>query len=165
MVTVVRCFLSRTIVFTIFWKSNFSISTKIKCWLLQENWNDHFLRSNDSPFLLNRTNTLLSSYSLCRKINRLKLTNLKFIKKHICHIFLTICVIILVRGDERVIRGCGYEVDPRGRDCYTTVLEEYNTEVCACKEDGCNSATGWARTEYLLKTVYLFTFWQFFVFP
>merc|ERR1712032_722793 len=36
-----------------------------------------------------------------------------------------------VRGDERVIRGCGYEVDPRGRDCYTTVLEEYNTEVCA----------------------------------
>ena len=88
MVTVVRCFLSRTIVFTIFWKSNFSISTKIKCWLLQDNWNVHFLRSNDSPFLLNRTNALLSSYSLWRKINKLKLTNLKFIKKHICHIFL-----------------------------------------------------------------------------
>merc|ERR1712045_365721 len=37
-----------------------------------------------------------------------------------------------VRGDERIIRGCGYEADPKGRDCYTTVLEEYNTEVCAC---------------------------------
>ena len=41
-----------------------------------------------------------------------------------------------------MIRGCGYEADPKDRDCYTTVLEEYNTEVCACKEDGCNSATG-----------------------
>jgi len=45
-----------------------------------------------------------------------------------------------VRGDERIIRGCGYEADPKGRDCYTTVLEEYNTEVCACHDDGCNSA-------------------------
>merc|ERR1712172_135747 len=34
-----------------------------------------------------------------------------------------------VRGDERQ------------RDCYSTVLEEYNTDVCACKTDGCNSAT------------------------
>ena len=56
--------------------------------------------------------------------------------------FFSWSVIILVRGDVRIIRGCGYEEDPKGRDCYTTVLEEYNTEVCACKEDGCNSATG-----------------------
>merc|ERR1712241_298066 len=44
-----------------------------------------------------------------------------------------------VRGDERIIRGCGYEADPKGRDCYTTVLEEYNTEVCACCADCCGS--------------------------
>jgi len=47
-----------------------------------------------------------------------------------------------VRGDERVIRSCGWIPDHRkDRNCYTTVLEEYNTEVCACdNEDGCNSA-------------------------
>lgn len=27
------------------------------------------------------------------------------------------------------------------RDCYSTVLEEYNTDVCACKGELCNSAT------------------------
>ena len=48
---------------------------------------------------------------------------------------------VLVRGEEHIIRGCGYE-DPKGRDCYTTVAEDYNTEVCMCKDDGCNSATG-----------------------
>ena len=49
---------------------------------------------------------------------------------------------ILVRGDVRVIRGCGYIKDEKWeeRDCYTTVLEEYNTEVCSCYDDGCNSA-------------------------
>jgi len=46
-----------------------------------------------------------------------------------------------VRGDERVIRSCGWVKDDRERDCYSTVLEEYNTDVCACKTDGCNSAT------------------------
>jgi hypothetical protein len=48
-----------------------------------------------------------------------------------------------VRGDVRVIRGCGYIKDEKWeeRDCYTTVLEEYNTEVCSCYEDGCNSAS------------------------
>jgi len=53
-----------------------------------------------------------------------------------------------VRGDERVIRSCGYVEDERKRACYTTVLEEYNTVVCACggnpkrpdEKDGCNSA-------------------------
>merc|ERR1712203_863705 len=46
-----------------------------------------------------------------------------------------------VRGDERVIRSCGWIKDERERECYSTVLEEYNTDVCACKADGCNSAT------------------------
>merc|ERR1711887_182967 len=46
-----------------------------------------------------------------------------------------------VRGDERVIRSCGWIKDERERECYSTVLEGYNTDVCACKEDGCNSAT------------------------
>merc|ERR1711887_466213 len=46
-----------------------------------------------------------------------------------------------VRGDERVIRSRGWIKDERERECYSTVLEEYNTDVCACKEDGCNSAT------------------------
>jgi len=49
-----------------------------------------------------------------------------------------------VRGDTRVIRGCGYETEGDKKtdsNCYTTVLEEYNTEVCACNTDGCNSAS------------------------
>jgi len=45
-----------------------------------------------------------------------------------------------VRGDERVIRSCGWERDDK-RKCYATVLEEYNTYVCQCDEDGCNSAS------------------------
>jgi len=58
-----------------------------------------------------------------------------------------------VRGDERVIRSCGWEEDDKGRECYTTVLEEYNTEVCACKEDGCNSATGFSLSAALVSAV------------
>jgi len=55
-----------------------------------------------------------------------------------------------VRSDVRVIRSCGWIHDEKskhhlgdeaGRDCYTTVLEEYNTEVCECYDDKCNSAT------------------------
>merc|ERR1712012_1117552 len=49
-----------------------------------------------------------------------------------------------VRGFESIIRSCGYEekiVGGEVRDCYTTVLEEYNTLVCACKEDGCNGSS------------------------
>merc|ERR1712045_160214 len=45
-----------------------------------------------------------------------------------------------VRGDERVIRSCGWIPDAKGRTCYSTVLEEYNTEVCACEGNGCNTA-------------------------
>ena len=53
-------------------------------------------------------------------------------------------LLCLVRGDTRVIRGCGYETEGDKKtdsNCYTTVLEEYNTEVCACNTDGCNSAS------------------------
>jgi hypothetical protein len=52
----------------------------------------------------------------------------------------TICRKIFqnVRGNERVIRSCGY-VEHKN-ECYQTVLEEYNTHVCQCKEDGCNGA-------------------------
>jgi len=48
-----------------------------------------------------------------------------------------------VRGDERVIRSCGWIEDDRDppREKYTTVLEEYNTEVNVCKENKCNSST------------------------
>eukprot|EP00092_Neocalanus_flemingeri_P068910 GFUD01084321.1.p1 GENE.GFUD01084321.1~~GFUD01084321.1.p1 ORF type:complete len:191 (+),score=11.20 GFUD01084321.1:67-573(+) len=46
-----------------------------------------------------------------------------------------------VRGVERVIRSCGYIKDDKDRQCYTTVLEEYNTLVCQCGTDGCNSAS------------------------
>ena len=49
--------------------------------------------------------------------------------------------LLSVRDDVRIIRGCGYIPDEKGRECYTTVLEEYNTEVCACDTDGCNSAS------------------------
>ena len=105
-----------------------------------------FARYNYSRFLFSWY--FLSSSSSCRRPasmkqikQGLKLTSF-YHKDHIfpaySHYF------VLVRGDERVIRGCGYEEDPKGRDCYTTVLEEYNTEVCMCNEDGCNSATGWA---------------------
>lgn len=45
-----------------------------------------------------------------------------------------------VRGVERVIRSCGWE--EQTKDCYSTVLEEYNTYVCKCNDkDGCNSAS------------------------
>eukprot|EP00091_Calanus_sinicus_P010456 TRINITY_DN242_c0_g1_i3.p1 TRINITY_DN242_c0_g1~~TRINITY_DN242_c0_g1_i3.p1 ORF type:complete len:144 (+),score=15.56 TRINITY_DN242_c0_g1_i3:115-546(+) len=55
-------------------------------------------------------------------------------KKHFCR-----KIYQNVRGDERVIRSCGTIRDERERNCYTTVLEEYNTEVCQCDLDGCNS--------------------------
>merc|ERR1711983_62725 len=46
----------------------------------------------------------------------------------------------MIRDEESVVRSCGWEEHPQGYECYTTVLEEYNTEVCSCSEDGCNSA-------------------------
>merc|ERR1719237_166946 len=62
-------------------------------------------------------------------------------KKHFCR-----KIYQNVRGDERVIRSCGWIKDERERACYSTVLEEYNTDVCACdNEDGCNSERGRGR--------------------
>merc|ERR1711923_353802 len=60
-----------------------------------------------------------------------------------------------VRSDERIIRGCGYIPDDKGRECYTTVLEEYNTEVCACDTDGCNSASMFQLSGAVLSAVSL----------
>jgi len=50
-----------------------------------------------------------------------------------------------VRGDERIIRSCGYiekfNSEGEKRECYNTVLEEYNTYVCMCEGDGCNGSS------------------------
>merc|ERR1712241_1336236 len=50
-----------------------------------------------------------------------------------------------VRGDERVVRSCGWKEYENSagekKDCYSTVLEEYNTYVCTCDTDGCNGST------------------------
>jgi len=48
-----------------------------------------------------------------------------------------------VRGDERIIRSCGWELykDVEEPNCYKTVLEEYNTYVCQCFGKGCNGSS------------------------
>jgi len=48
-----------------------------------------------------------------------------------------------VRGDERIIRSCGWELykDVKEPNCYKTVLEEYNTYVCQCFGEGCNGSS------------------------
>ena len=54
-----------------------------------------------------------------------------------------------MRGEERVTRSCGYiQYKDKADNCYSTVLEEYNTYVCTCEGDGCNgsSANGPATT-------------------
>merc|ERR1712098_769356 len=59
-----------------------------------------------------------------------------------------------VRGEVRVIRNCGSERDEKDRDCYTTVLEEYNTKVCQCEdEDGCNSGNSVSYPACLPSTI------------
>ena len=60
------------------------------------------------------------------------------------HAFLYPLVLFSVRGHESIIRSCGYEekiVGGEVRECYTTVLEEYNTLVCACEGEGCNGSS------------------------
>lgn len=44
-----------------------------------------------------------------------------------------------IRGKDSIIRTCGYE--EYKTQCYKTVLEEYNTYVCACEGDGCNGSS------------------------
>lgn len=48
-----------------------------------------------------------------------------------------------VRGDERIIRSCGWELykDVEEPNCYKTVLEEYNTYVCQCFGSECNGSS------------------------
>jgi len=48
-----------------------------------------------------------------------------------------------VRGDERIIRSCGWELYKGKKEplCYKTVLEEYNTYVCQCFGNGCNGSS------------------------
>jgi len=48
-----------------------------------------------------------------------------------------------IRGDVSVIRSCGSELTEKygQNDCYTTVLEEYNTISCACDAEGCNGSS------------------------
>lgn len=48
-----------------------------------------------------------------------------------------------VRGDERIIRSCGWELykDVKEPNCYKTVLEEYNTYVCQCFGSKCNGSS------------------------
>merc|ERR1712241_523308 len=43
-----------------------------------------------------------------------------------------------VRGEASAIRSCATE--EYKNECYKTVLEEYNTLSCTCKEDECNHA-------------------------
>ena len=61
-----------------------------------------------------------------------------------------------VRGDVRIIRSCGYE--KYKNDCYKTVLEEYNTYVCQCDEDGCNGAPRGNAAASLAATLFMAVF-------
>jgi len=65
-----------------------------------------------------------------------------------------------VRGDERIIRSCGYVKDEgKDRDCYTTVLEEYNTLVCQCNnEDGCNSGNMYKLSSFAVLSAILLAY-------
>merc|ERR1739838_483091 len=49
-----------------------------------------------------------------------------------------------VRSDVQIIRSCGHEkytnLAGEPKDEYTTVLEEYNTFVTTCFDDGCNGS-------------------------
>jgi len=72
----------------------------------------------------------------------------------------------VVRDEESIIRTCGsaehrkaeenpdaYSPNKEGGFCYTTVMEEYNTEVCTCNPDmdgeGCNGASAFSAVSAL----------------
>ena len=50
-----------------------------------------------------------------------------------------------IRGDVQIIRSCGHEVyvnlAGETKDSYTTVSQEYNTDVTTCKVNKCNGST------------------------
>ena len=90
---------------------------------------------------------ILSKYNILEILFILILAKDDFLKtetKFMIFQNLFFCYFSLVRGDERIIRSCGYEEkkDSEGnvRECYSTVLEEYNTYVCTCKGDNCNGS-------------------------
>merc|ERR1712130_637582 len=58
----------------------------------------------------------------------------------------TMCrkIVTNVRGEERIIRACGWVQDREDRPCYRTVLGEYDALICSCNEAGCNGATGYS---------------------
>jgi len=56
-----------------------------------------------------------------------------------------------VRGEERIIRGCGH-IEYKN-PCYTNVQEEYNTYICTCKGDGCNGSTSNGLATGLIATI------------
>jgi len=74
-------------------------------------------------------------------------------------------ILQVVRDEESIIRTCGseehrkagesdaYSPSKKGGFCYTTVMEEYNTEVCTCDpsidEDGCNGASAFSAVSAL----------------
>jgi len=74
-------------------------------------------------------------------------------------------ILQVVRDEESIIRTCGsaehrkagddeaYSPSKKGGYCYTTVMEEYNTEVCSCDPsidgDGCNGASAFSAVSAL----------------
>jgi len=76
-------------------------------------------------------------------------------------------ILQVVRDEESIIRTCGSEEHRKAEEdigyspkkpggfCYTTVMEEYNTEVCTCDpsiagvEEGCNGASAFSAVSAL----------------
>ena len=68
----------------------------------------------------------------------------------------------IVRDVVRVIRSCASI--PKVKDgkeekntCYKTVMEEYNTYVCTCTEDGCNGAENIKLSALLITIIPIIT--------
>ena len=58
----------------------------------------------------------------------------------ICEYNFYFFILFLVRSDVQIVRSCGHEkyknLAGEEKDEYTTVLEEYNTFVTTCFQDG-----------------------------
>jgi len=69
-----------------------------------------------------------------------------------------------IRGERSVIRTCGHHTSETkenyNKGCYTTVLEEYSTEVCSCEVEGCNGSSALSSS---LVSVLFFTLLAYFV--
>lgn len=62
----------------------------------------------------------------------------------------------------RTIRSCGFEES--GRACYTTNNPQVKTQVCECREDGCNHSSRLSLNYYLNLFSLLLTFFISFVY-